>query len=73
MSSSPPLLCLQDPGAVTHQRTDRQRQRIVIPAKRSARRDRKKMGASICYDPGKASPFRDGGSGEPLARPAKFA
>jgi hypothetical protein len=25
---------------------------IVIPAKRSASRDRKKAGASTCYDPG---------------------
>ncbi len=39
-----------------------------IPAKRSASRDRENLGASICYDPDKAAPFRDDGGGDPLAK-----
>jgi len=42
----------------------------VIPAKRSASRDRKKIGASIRYDPGQGFAFRDDGGGGPLAHPA---
>jgi len=44
---------------------------FVFPAKRSWSRDRKKLSFQRVTIPDKASPFRDDGSNDPLARPAK--